>query len=76
MIKMLSQAPPEFLLLVALSGKEGGYYSPYVGRWQGNTPYGWKHTLSRCLDAGVGGGQWPGYVLGKAIELLWASIIF
>ena len=38
MIKMLSQAPPEFLLLVALSGKEGGYYSPYVGRWQGNAP--------------------------------------
>lgn len=57
MIKMLSQALPEFLLSVALSGREAGYYSPYVGRRQGKAPHGRKHTLSRCLDEEVGGGQ-------------------
>ena len=76
MIKMLSQALPEFLLSVALSGREAGYYSPYVGRRQGKAPHGRKHTLSRCLDEEVGGGQWPGCILGKVIELFWASVIF
>lgn len=54
MIKKLSQAPPEFLLLVALSGREGGFYSPCVGRWQENAHMGESILFQDAWMRGLG----------------------